>query len=48
MNVPQPTADDADVTGLPWPKTWKGAYILVLGTFTLWLVLLTALTELCK
>lgn len=32
-------------TGLPWPKSWKGAYLLVLSTFVLWVALLIALTE---
>jgi hypothetical protein len=48
MNVQEPNASDNEITGLPWPKTWKGAYLLVVGTFILWLVLLEALTELCK
>jgi len=32
-------------TGLPWPETWKGVYLFVLGSFLLWIVLLVALTE---
>lgn len=32
-------------TGLPWPRTWKGAYIAVIASFILWLALLIALTE---
>jgi|AGTN01.2.fsa_nt_gi hypothetical protein len=35
-------------TGLPWPKTWKGAYMLVLANFALWLAMLLALQEFCK
>jgi len=38
--------DDGDCTGLPWPKSWRGAYIVVLASFALWLALLIALTEL--
>ena len=36
---------DPELTGLPWPKTWKGAYLLVIGSFILWFLLLLALTE---
>jgi hypothetical protein len=36
---------DTEMTGLPWPKTWKGAYLFVIGSFILWLGLLFALTE---
>jgi hypothetical protein len=35
----------SEETGLPWPTTWKGAYLFVIGSFILWLVLLVALTE---
>jgi len=38
-------ATEENSTGLPWPKSWKGAYFLVLGSFVLWLALLIALTE---
>ena len=34
-----------DATGLPWPKTWRGAYLFVVASFILWLSLLFALTE---
>ncbi|HEY9715084.1 MAG TPA: hypothetical protein V6C72_16560 [Chroococcales cyanobacterium] len=37
-----------ELTGLPFPKTWTGAYKFVLATFALWIVLLIALTECCK
>ena len=40
-----PNEREAELTGLPWPKTWKGAYFLVIGSFILWLLLLIALTE---
>ena len=36
---------DPEMTGLPWPKTWKGAYLLVIGSFIFWLLLLIILTE---
>ncbi|MFN8659871.1 MAG: hypothetical protein U0105_26285 [Candidatus Obscuribacterales bacterium] len=41
--------DDADATtGLLWPKTWKGAYALVLCSFLLWVVSLIAVSEVFK
>ena len=41
--------DDADATtGLSWPKTWKGAYALVLCSFLLWVVSLIAVSEVFK
>jgi hypothetical protein len=39
------SASENGTTGLPWPKTWNGAYLFVMGSFILWLVLLIALTE---
>jgi hypothetical protein len=36
---------ELDATGLPWLKTWRGAYLFVIGSFILWLSLLFALTE---
>jgi hypothetical protein len=35
---------DEDKTGLPWPHTWRGVYLLVGGCFVLWVGLLVALT----
>ncbi len=32
-----------NTTGLPWPKSWKNAYILVACSFALWLALLVLL-----
>ncbi len=32
-----------DATGLPWPRTWPGVYLLVIGSFVLWVVLLVVL-----
>jgi hypothetical protein len=31
-------------TGLPWPHSWRGVYLLVFGCFVLWVTLLYALT----
>jgi hypothetical protein len=30
-------------TGLPWPHSWRGVYLLVLASFVIWVALLTAL-----
>lgn len=35
-------------TGLPWPKTWQQAYLLVVANFVFWLLFLIAITELWK
>lgn len=35
-----------DLTGLPWPKTWRGLYTFVICNFVFWLALLAALTGL--
>jgi len=40
-----PSAQESEATGLPWPRTWKGAYLFVIGSFILWVVLLIALTD---
>lgn len=48
MNVSDSSVNESESTGLPWLKTWKKAYLFVVATFILWLVLLFALTELCK
>lgn len=42
------TGGNGDTTGLPWPRSWKGAYVLVIANFALWLVLLLSLQEFCK
>ncbi len=34
---------DDETTGLPWPTSWRGAYILVAASFALWLTLLVML-----
>ncbi len=41
-------ANELVMTGLRWPKTWNGAYLFVIGNFILWVVMLVALTELCR
>jgi hypothetical protein len=42
-----PVVSEESTTGLPWPKSWSGAYIFVVATFILWLALLMLLTECC-
>jgi hypothetical protein len=32
-----------EATGLPWPRTWAGVYVLVTGCFVAWVVLLVVL-----
>jgi hypothetical protein len=39
---------DTESTGLVWPRTWNGAYFLVVASFIFWLALLIALMELCR
>ena len=39
-----PLEGKEEATGLPWLRTWRGVYLLVLGSFVLWVVLLLALT----
>jgi hypothetical protein len=36
---------DCETTGLPWPKSWPGLYLLVIASFALWVGLLIALTR---
>lgn len=40
--------EESPLTGLPFPKSWKGAYVFVLLSFVLWLSLLWALKEFAK
>jgi len=35
--------DEDITTGLPWPKSWKGAYLVVICSFALWILLLILL-----
>ena len=39
----RPEQDEA--TGLPWVRTWRGVYLLVFGSFILWVALLALLTR---
>ena len=39
------TQTNAESTGLPLLSSWKRLYFLVLVSFILWIILLTALTE---
>jgi hypothetical protein len=32
-----------EATGLPWPRTWPGVYLIVMGCFVTWVALLVAL-----
>jgi hypothetical protein len=41
----EPSARENEETGLPWPQTWKSVYLLVVGSFVLWVALLIALTN---
>jgi hypothetical protein len=38
----EPEADD---TGLPWLRTWKDVYVVVIISFVLWVTMLVALTD---
>jgi hypothetical protein len=38
-------APEADETGLPWLRTWKGVYLVVILHFVLWVIFLVALTD---
>jgi len=38
-------APEAGDTGLPWLRTWKGVYLVVILHFVLWVTLLVALTD---
>jgi hypothetical protein len=46
--VAEPSVSESETTGLPWPKSWRGAYLFVIGSFVLWVGLLIALTEFSK
>ena len=41
----EPPARESEETGLPFFRSWKSVYLLVLGSFTFWVVLLVALTK---
>lgn len=36
-----PAEPDDKSTGLPWPTTWRGVYLLVFGCFVLFVLALT-------
>jgi hypothetical protein len=36
---------EADDTGLPWLRSWKEVYLVVIINFVLWVTLLVALTD---
>lgn len=36
--------DENQETGLPWLRTWRGIYLLVLSSFLLWVALLYTLS----
>lgn len=38
-------APEADETGLPWLRSWKEVYLVVIINFVLWVTLLVALTD---
>jgi hypothetical protein len=42
MIPPDDTTGD-EATGLPWPASWSGVYLLVLGCFVTYVVVLVAL-----
>lgn len=37
------TPADEIATGIPWLKTWKGAYLFVVASFVLWVLSLVVL-----
>ncbi len=45
--LPHPPAHADDPpdgsTGLPWPRTWPGVYLIVIGCFVTWVTLLVVL-----
>jgi hypothetical protein len=44
MIPPDDTTGD-ESTGLPWPASWAGVYVLVLGCFVTYVVLLVVLKQ---
>lgn len=43
-SVEPPSQAQAERTGLPGLRTWRGVYLFVFGCFVLWVLLLLALT----
>ena len=46
LTAVQSVAPEAEDTGLPWLRTWKSVYLVVIIFFVLWVSLLIALTDL--
>jgi hypothetical protein len=44
VNNPPAQSSEDETTGLPWPRSWPGVYVIVTGVFILWVVLLTTLS----
>ena len=42
---PEPNELPDEATGLPGVRSWRAVYLIVFGTFLLWVMLLTALTR---
>ncbi len=40
---PHLMASTEDQTGLAWPRTWSGAYLMVMVCFVIWVALLVVL-----
>jgi hypothetical protein len=38
-------APEGGDTGLPWLRTWKAVYLVVIINFVLWVIMLVALTD---
>jgi len=43
--VTESSARESEETGLPWFRSWKSVYLLVLASFAFWVALLVALTK---
>ena len=46
MNADERNPPPDAATGLPGLRSWRAVYLVVFGTFLLWIVLLTILTRL--
>jgi hypothetical protein len=42
----KPEPEDESSTGLPWPRSWRGAYWFVFGAFVAVVIALTIFTHL--
>jgi hypothetical protein len=45
LPVPEPIEAETDETGLPWLRTWRSVYLLVILHFAIWIGLLVVLTH---